>query len=146
MAILYMKWGTYTNHFHFPNMESEDIFENLTNRRIRREYEEAEECFDKAIELAPKHAQAYYNRAVLNAEMNNFNQAIDDCKNMLALNPELYEPNAFMGWYVEIIFVLRDKTIIGNYFTMKNWFDTCHLNCQKNFFVILNFIHTNDVY
>jgi tetratricopeptide (TPR) repeat protein len=79
-------------------MESEEILENLTYRRIRREYEEAEECFDKAIELAPKHAQAYYNRAVLNAEMNNFNQAIDDCKNMLALNPELYEPNAFMGW------------------------------------------------
>lgn len=62
------------------------------------EYEEAEECFDKAIKLAPRHAQAYYNRAVLNAEMNDFTQAIDDCKTMLSLNPDLYEPNAFMGW------------------------------------------------
>ena len=55
-------------------------------------FEEAEECFEKAIELKPDYAEAYYNYAILLAkEMKNIEKANECFEKAIELKPNLAE-------------------------------------------------------
>ena len=61
----------------------------LKNRK--GDQEGARNDFNKAIELAPKAADAYYNRGILKTEINNLEGAIDDYNKAIELDPYHYK-------------------------------------------------------
>ena len=51
-----------------------------------QEYEEAIACFDRALEIYPEHAVAWYNKACCYAEQNNVELAIENLKQVLVFD------------------------------------------------------------
>ena len=52
--------------------------------------EQAIASFDKALEIKPDHANAFYNKACCYSLQNNIEQAIENLKQAIKLNPKEY--------------------------------------------------------
>ncbi len=66
-----------------------------------RKYEEALECYDKAIELNPKDLKTWHNRGGILVELGDYHTAIECCDKEIELgqtNWELVDPNDNDGW------------------------------------------------
>jgi len=62
-----------------------------------KKYEQAVECYRKAIELNPNNAIYFANRAAANSHMGKHQLAIDDCKQSLKLNPQYSKAYGRLG-------------------------------------------------
>ena len=58
------------------------------SKASRGRYIEAIEDYDKAIQLKPDYAEAYYNRGMSNIALEEHDEAIEDFNQVIALNPE----------------------------------------------------------
>ena len=58
---------------------------------ISGEYEQAIECFNKAIELDPNNADAYFSRGTTHARLSQYEKAIKDFDRAIELNPNYSE-------------------------------------------------------
>ena len=77
--------GNYTLHGHFTGVK--DI------------YDEAIRYYDKAIELHPEFAQAYYERGVAYSFKEDFNTAVVDLTQAIELNPDFIPSYTQRGFY-----------------------------------------------
>jgi small glutamine-rich tetratricopeptide repeat-containing protein alpha len=62
-----------------------------------KKYEEAIQCYTKAIELAPNNPIYYGNRAAAYSHMGRHLQAIEDCKKAIALDPKYVKAYSRLG-------------------------------------------------
>ena len=53
-------------------------------------YEEAIDCFDKALQINPNHANAYYNKACIYALENQVELALENLQRAIELEPERF--------------------------------------------------------
>ena len=60
----------------------------MSKNIIKKITKEAIADFDKAIELNPKDARAYYNRGVVKDELKQYKEAIADYDKAIELNPK----------------------------------------------------------
>ena len=56
-----------------------------------KRYDEALEYYDKALEIDPNYAIAWYNKARLESLRNNFEESIKSLKNAIELDNSLWE-------------------------------------------------------
>ena len=57
-----------------------------------KQYNEAIKDYNQAIELDPKHANAYYNRGIAKALLKQYDEAIKDYNQAIELNPSMRMP------------------------------------------------------
>jgi tetratricopeptide (TPR) repeat protein len=58
-------------------------------RQIARQYKEAIPYYDKAIQLNPRHAEAYFHRGSAYAELRQYQRAIQDYNEAIRLKPDV---------------------------------------------------------
>lgn len=63
-----------------------------------KEYQLAKEHFDTSIRLCPHHIQTYYNKALCLAELNEIDEALEQCNQMLSINALHSDAFALQGW------------------------------------------------
>ncbi|XP_032629541.1 small glutamine-rich tetratricopeptide repeat-containing protein beta [Chelonoidis abingdonii] len=99
----------FSNSFHkndmFPlsdslpeDIEKADQLKDEGNNHMKEEnYVAAVDCYTHAIELDPKNAVYYCNRAAAQSKLNNYNEAIKDCERAIAIDPKYSKAYGRMG-------------------------------------------------
>ena len=85
-----------------------DLFNSGLDKAVSGNLKGAIADWTKAIEIYPKYALAYYNRAIAKHELQDYQGAIDDYTKAIELNPELYQPYTNRGITLELIGNLKD--------------------------------------
>jgi tetratricopeptide (TPR) repeat protein len=83
--------------FRCGTSESNQLLQKGSDLVSRREFDQAIEHFDRAIELSPNFAEAYNQRAIAHFLKEDFDRAIEDSQRTVNLNPDHFGAWAGMG-------------------------------------------------
>ncbi|KAM8985191.1 small glutamine-rich tetratricopeptide repeat-containing protein beta [Guaruba guarouba] len=80
------------------DVEKADQLKDEGNNHMKEEnYGAAVDCYTRAIELDPKNAVYYCNRAAAQSKLNNYSEAIKDCESAIAIDPKYSKAYGRMG-------------------------------------------------
>ena len=81
--------------------EKKDIFKKIFNLAItnhrNKNYQDAKNCYNKAIDINPKHTNSYYNLGLLLHEIKNYKEAIGCFEKTLEIDPGFKNANNNLG-------------------------------------------------
>ena len=83
--------------FRCGSPEANQLVQRGSDLMSRREFDQAIEHFNHAIEISPKFAEAYNQRAIAWFLMENFDRSIEDGQQTVELNPDHFGAWAGMG-------------------------------------------------
>jgi small glutamine-rich tetratricopeptide repeat-containing protein alpha len=75
-----------------------------------KKYEEAIQCYTKAIELTPNNPIYYGNRAAAYSHLGQHQLAIDDCRRAISLDPKYVKAYSRLGYLSQYSFCLLTST------------------------------------
>ena len=83
--------------FRSGDQSVDDLLQQGARYIKKEQYIEATDILTKVIQLAPKFAEGYNQRAIAYFMLEEWEQSIDDCKKVIALNPVHFGALAGMG-------------------------------------------------
>ncbi|CUM64378.1 uncharacterized protein PRCAT00001980001 [Priceomyces carsonii] len=96
------------------NKEAAIELKDEGNKNLKEhKYEEAIECYTKAINLDPKNAVFYSNRAQVHIKLENYGLAIVDCDKALEVDPNMMK--AYYRKGVSEMAILKHKEALANF-------------------------------
>ncbi len=78
--------------------DARKAYEKAHEALLRKNPDEAQKDFEKAVEIYPKYSSAWYDLGVLNEQRDHFEEARKDYQQSIAAEPKFLQPYGRLGW------------------------------------------------